>query len=420
MMTEEIAPDRKIKKAIIKLQTIHPFFAHLSMSMKVLPMPRNSPYKTAGVDAEGNLYYHDGFINKMSTNMTIGVVCHETLHVALNHIGRTGTRHRMISNIAQDMVVNMICAKNQLEIPQGPEYVNVDVRRDTASINLKQLGESFITIDNVSEKSWERIYNELISNMKDPEKFKQRIDGIGAFGMDFHDHESFNKLSDVQKSEVFEKMRQALSDAYAYSKQQGKGAAGIERYIDGILNPKVPWQGILAKFLKRHSDPNDYSYRRPHRHSFSLEIYLPFLEKESIEGDVVVDISGSVNKDGYKSFISELFSMMRSFKNIKLHVTFYDDGWNPKNRILLSKNNEHKLKYERPIGGGGTDMEAALDKIRDERRKTDIVIVLTDGYTDCERNQARYPFDVLWVISEDGLEMKDAIKHFRYGTIAKM
>lgn len=419
-MINELAPDRKIKKAIIKLQTIHPFFAHLSMSMHIKKLHPDSPYKTCGVDAEGNLYYHDAFINKLSTDVAIGVVCHETLHVALNHIGRTGTRHRMIANIAQDMVVNMICAKNQLEIPQGEGFVNVNANRDIASISLKQFGEGIITIKDVSHKAWEKVYNELIKQMRDPDKLKQRLDCIEAFGMDFHDHDSFNKLSDVQKSEVVEKMRQALSDAYAYSKDQGKDPAGIDRYLDEVLNPKVPWQSVLAKFIKRHTDPNDYSYRKPHRHSYSLEIFMPFLEKESVEGDVVVDVSGSIDKQCYASFIGELFGMMRSFKNIKLHVTFFDCEWNDKNRILLSKDNEDKLKTFVPKGWGGTDMELALDGIKNERRKTDIVIVLTDGYTDCRRNQSRYPFDVLWVISEDGLELRDAMKHFRYGTIAKM
>ena len=84
-------PERRIKKAIITLQVRNPFFSFLAMNLKVKQLPKDCPMQTMGVDADWNFYYSEKFVKetiKDDQDLLIGCVCHETLHVALNHIGR--------------------------------------------------------------------------------------------------------------------------------------------------------------------------------------------------------------------------------------------------------------------------------------------------------------------------------------------
>jgi len=143
---------RRIKSQIITLQKVQPFFGYIATSLTLHEFPENVPIKTMGVDANFNLYYDEKWIdeNVKDNQVLLGCVCHEVLHICLNHIGRLGTRLHTISNIAQDMVVNSICAQNNLKIVQGEGYVNVDNYKNKAWVDLKKLNLGTITVEQIS------------------------------------------------------------------------------------------------------------------------------------------------------------------------------------------------------------------------------------------------------------------------------
>jgi len=416
-MILDLPPDRMVKKAIIEMQVKQPFYAHISTYMKIRP---TEDIPTMGVDAGWNFYFNKKFIQKSIPDFEtlIGCVCHETLHLALNHIGRIGSRNPTIANIAQDIVVNIICVNSGLSIVQGPDYVNVNSSRDIGWLNIP--GKGRIEIRNISEKSWERIYNELIDKL-DEESFGKKgtiIIDLDGFTFDKHMHDSFNKLSKEEQNQVMEKAKQILTDAYVYGKQQGKVPGGMERYIKDLLDPKIPWNIQLMKYVKDHSDPTDWCYRKPHRKSYSMEIFLPNLKKERINIEVLIDVSGSVSPRDYQEFITELYSMMSIIPNIVINITYMDSRITEE--LVLRGGEKERLLSIRPKGGGGTDMEEGLEHIRDKRRSSPVCVVLTDGYTDCARNANDFPFEVIWTICEKGMEKDDAYRHFTYGKIIKM
>jgi len=417
--------ERKIKKSIIELQVDQPFFAFLAMNIKLKKMPDNTNFKTMGVDANFNLYYDEDFVNNVipSDSIRKGCVCHEVLHVALDHIGRVGTRYKMLANIAQDMVVNMICEKNNLQTLKKPEYVNADASSDTAWIFLDKLGFSKITVTEVYEKSWERVYSEILDILKgqgfSPEDVEKKMTcAETASFFDYHMHESFNKMSKEEQNQVKENLKQMLSDALVYSKQMGKVPRGMERYVTELLNPKIPWNTKLMKHLKSHTEPNDWSYHRPHRKSHNLGIYMPIIKKEHIVIEVIVDTSGSIDQNSYNEFISEVHGMIKVIPNITVYLSFADTEI--RKTVVMTKSNINELLTINPSGGGGTDMEYALEQLRDENRNSPFVVVLTDGYTNCDKNGNELGFDILWVICKNGLDEKKASKHFKYGNVIKM
>jgi predicted metal-dependent peptidase len=415
--------ERRIKKAIIALQVDQPFFAFLAMNVKLRKMPENSPYKTMGVDANFNLYYDEDFINTVipTDNIRKGCICHEVLHIALDHLGRVGARYRILANVAQDMVVNMICEKNGLMILKKPEYVNADASNNTAWANLGKAGK--IVIQQVSEKSWERIYNEIIDKLEnsgyDAGDIEEEMTSGGTTSLfDEHMHESFNKLSKEEQNQVREQLHQMLSDAMTYSKQMGKTPMGVERYVTELLNPKIPWQTTLLKYLKDHTEANDWTYRRPHRKSYSLGVYLPSILNEKVNVDVIVDTSGSIDQESYNEFISEVHGMIRVIPNIQVNLHFVDTEI--RKTVTMSKSNLYEILDINPQGGGGTNMEHGLQQIKDLNNGSELVVVLTDGFTNCERSCFDFGFDIIWVICKKGLEEDRAKKYFRYGKVLKM
>ena len=400
-------PKRKIMKAIVKLQDLQPFFAYLAMNLKII---KTDQIPTMGVDGKMNIYYSENFINNVipDNDTLIGCMCHETLHIALEHIGRLGSRYKMLSNIAQDMVVNIICVNNNLKIISGEGYVNVDGYKNIGWINL---GQEKIHIDNVSEKSWERIYDEILEQLKDPGKTEDIISGGAmSIGFDTHMHEEFKNLSKEEQNMIQEQMKDILVNGYTYAKQMGKTPGNMDMYIDKLLNPKIPWQNKLRVYIKDNIDPSDWTYRKPHRKSHQLGIFLPSVLKENIEFEVVIDTSGSIGQDIYTEFMSEVYGMLKSFPNVTINIVFGDTKI--RNEHMLNTNKINELKTLPVKGGGGTDMEYVLDQLKDNERNQRLVIVLTDGYTQCNRDINHYPFKVLWVLPEYSRS-----DHLKYGEI---
>lgn len=411
--------ERRITKAIVSLQVAQPFFAYVAMHMKIQP---SESLQTMGVDANFYMYYNEKFIEEVvkTDDLIMGCVCHETLHLALNHIGRIGSRLHTFANIAQDMVVNMICETNNINTLKGDDYVTYDKNKDTGSVNLTALGVGKVIIPNISEKSWESVYEELIKFINSKGKDPQVIEGLlkGKIILDEHFHDSFNKMSKEEQNKVMEDIKNILVDGYTYSKQIGKVPGGIERYIKEILSPKIPWQAQLMKYLKNGIEPKEWTYRRPHRKSYNLDIYIPSVLKENMNVNILVDTSGSIDHKSYTEFISEIYNMMRVIPNVKVWLAFIDTKI--RNEYELISNNREMLLSIKGKGGGGTDLEIGLDYIKDTKKDCPVTIVLTDGYTDCDRKPNTYPFDVIWCICESGMDIKDANHHFKYGKIIKM
>src|SRR6056297_255438 len=110
--------EEKIKKAKIQLQRRNPFFAYLSLYIK--PQKSNDLPESAGagVDLKGNLIYKEKFIDELSYKQVMGLIAHEILHLALQHLQRQNSRDKELFNIATDICVNSIIQQEKLELPK--------------------------------------------------------------------------------------------------------------------------------------------------------------------------------------------------------------------------------------------------------------------------------------------------------------
>ena len=174
--------------------------------------------------------------------------------------------------------------------------------------------------------------------------------------------------------------RQVAQDVIAHSKQPGTVPAGLLRWAEEILTPKVNWRAVLAAELRRAvaevSGAVDYSYRRPSRRSaVAGPVVLPALRRPVPEVAVVCDTSGSMTEDLLAMVLAEVEGLLRALGLARqVRVLACDTAVAPAQRVSSARQVEL-------IGGGGTDMGAGIGAAAALRPRPAVTVVLTDGYT---------------------------------------
>jgi len=174
--------------------------------------------------------------------------------------------------------------------------------------------------------------------------------------------------------------RQVAQEVIAHGKQPGTVPAGLLRWAEEVLSPKVDWRAVLAAELRRAvaevSGAVDYSYRRPSRRSaVAGPVVLPALRRPVPEVAVVCDTSGSMTEDLLAMVLAEVEGLLRALGLARqVRVLACDTAVAPAQRVSSARQVEL-------IGGGGTDMGAGIGAAAALRPRPAVTVVLTDGYT---------------------------------------
>ena len=174
--------------------------------------------------------------------------------------------------------------------------------------------------------------------------------------------------------------RQVAQDVIAHGQQPGTVPAGLLRWAEEVLSPKVNWRAVLAAELRRAvaevAGAVDYSYRRPSRRSaVAGPVVLPALRRPVPEVAVVCDTSGSMTEDLLVMVLAEVEGLLRALGLARqVRVLACDTAVAPAQRVSSARQVEL-------IGGGGTDMGAGIGAAAALRPRPAVTVVLTDGYT---------------------------------------
>jgi predicted metal-dependent peptidase len=174
--------------------------------------------------------------------------------------------------------------------------------------------------------------------------------------------------------------RQVAQDVIAHAKQAGTVPAGLLRWAEEILHPKVDWRRLLAAELRRAvaqvAGAVDYSYRRPSRRSaVAGDVVLPALRRPVPEIAVVCDTSGSMTEDLLAMVLAEVEGLLRALGLARqVRVLACDSAVAPAQRVTSAR-------QVQLIGGGGTNMGAGIAAAIALRPRPAVTVVLTDGYT---------------------------------------
>jgi predicted metal-dependent peptidase len=174
--------------------------------------------------------------------------------------------------------------------------------------------------------------------------------------------------------------RQVAQEIVSHGKTAGKVPAGLLRWAQDVMEPKVNWRSVLKAELRRAvaevSGAVDYSYRRPSRRaSVSGNVVLPALRRPVPQIAIVCDTSASMTDDLLAGALAEVDGLLRALGLARqVRVLACDTAVETAQRVSSAR-------QVQLTGGGGTDMVAGIAAAIALRPRPAVTVVLTDGYT---------------------------------------
>ena len=286
--------------------------------------------------------YNPRFFMSLTPAEQVFLMLHETMHIAYLHSLRfqPGMDHDR-ANIAMDHVINLQLKAAGFTMPAmghaDPQYIGM---------------------------CWEDVYKLLPKEAGKPQ-MQDVQPGVG-------DGEGPSMSAEDLTREVQDALVRASIQSAASGDKPGTIPGDIQIFLNGLLNPKLPWQRILQKYLTQFTK-NDYTFKKPNRRFFP-KFHLPSMWGEKLmDMAIAVDISGSVSDEDFHVFVSEIASIFRMMKPNKISLIQFDTE-------LKSVDEVHSIQELMAVkftGRGGTAIEPVLEWANVE--KPQLLMVFSDG-----------------------------------------
>lgn len=297
--------------------------------------------------------YNPDFFMGLSHEERISLIIHETWHVALMHMTRNEHKDKVKYNKAADYVINQMI-------------------KDDGFAPLP----SWLQNDTYRNMSTDQVYN-LLEDDDTPPPMEDLADpGDG-----------------VNTEEVEKEIEQILIKAQVQSELSGEPSGSlpgeIDKLIKELIDPELPWEQILSRFLN-DQNKSDYSWKKPNRR-YMPDFYLPSQISEQLEHlTFAIDTSGSVSDKDLVAMLSEINYIKDVMKPNKMTIIDCD------NRI----HHIHEVDENTEIldltftGSGGTSCYPVMEYCN--THDTTALIYFTDLYMADYNKSVEYP--VLWIV----------------------
>ena len=347
---------QKMVKARANLVMGHPFFGALALRLKMVEDPS---IETASCDG-ASIRYSPTFVDKLPLSKVQGLIAHEVMHPAFLHHTRRGSRDAKKWNQACDYAINTILHNAGFDLPEG-RYLNPAYNGMTA----------------------EHIYTLLPDNPDNPDDGKGNDPG-GDGGVD--DSPNSHGSQSQQNHEEAE-WKVAVAQAAHVAKQTGHLPGDIERMMEELFEPVLPWRNILRRFMTEKCN-DDFSWKRGNRRFIAQGLYLPSRISDDAMGEIVVviDTSGSIGQKELTEFGSEIKGIVDEVRPSKVRVIYCDsriahiDEFGPDDDLQFAAH-----------GGGGTDFRPPFKWLEENQIVPRALVYLTDGYGPFPEQEPDFP-----------------------------
>jgi predicted metal-dependent peptidase len=384
---------RRISASQIRLAERHPFFAALLL---MAPVEITERVPTAATDGR-HLFFNPAFMAELPSAQLDGLVVHELLHCALLHLPRRGEREPLLWNVAADIHINgMIRDLPGLDLPPG----GVEEPR------LARLCVEEIYVKLAKSKS--------VSKLKLVDLLDTPAGGGGAGRGGSSNGGSASEDAAAEELGTFwaDAIHRAMAAATSQGVDPGSLPAALVRAVQETHTPQLDWRSALWRHLVR--TPDDFSgFDR--RHVWQ-GLYVETLEGESVDVDVCIDTSGSVDDRQLSMFLAELRGIVRAYPSVRCRLYYADAQCHGPFEVDANR------PFDVAQGGGGTDFRPFFQTTdrRDDRaarlgsEQPALAVYLTDGHGTFPAEAPDRP--VLWVVTAGGL----ASAEFRFGEVVRM
>lgn len=342
-----MTPQEALNKAKVQLMTKSGTL-FLSSIFLGLEHKLSNEVPTAGTDGLCIMYNPEYFL-KLAPAQRVGLIAHETYHIAFMHMIRNKGKDKLIYNIAGDYVINILLTDNKFELPENG-YVDAKFRG----------------------WSTEQVYEYLMKENTQPPP---------------------NYVPDVMDSELTKEQEEKIVNVVVQSIQQtemnaGKVPGEIERVVEDLINPKLSWRDILYRFVDTKSK-EEQTWKKPNK-KYLPNFYLPTNYSDHIDTlTVAIDTSGSISKEVLSSILSEI-----DYINITLkpnNLTILDCDYRIHNIYKVdSFTSINELRF---TGNGGTSFRPVIDYCK--KNETNLLVYFTDLEGTQIQEEQTYP--ILWI-----------------------
>jgi len=373
--------DREVRELLITarvgLLLKASFFGNLATRLKLVNA--DEWCGTAATDGR-HFYYNSRFIKMLRPKEIEFLFGHEVLHCVYDHFGRRGERDPQIWNIANDFCVNADLKKHNV----GEFITSVPALYDRKYEGLSSEEIYDDLMKNVQKISIDDLVKKLLDEHLDGEGDDESKDGKGR-----------PKLSEAEKQQIRDEIKEAMLAAAATVDGAGNLPAGVKRLIQDLTEPKMNWRELLRMQLES-TIKSDYTWMRASRKGWHMDAVMPGMKLDPmIDIAIAIDASGSIGEAMLKDFLSEIQGIMDSFPAYRIHVlTFDTDVYNPAQ--YNSDNLDSICDYE-VSGGGGTDFDCIFTYLKENEIEPKRLVVFTDGYPFGSWGDENYA-DTVWIL----------------------
>jgi len=340
---------------------------YLSAVLYAMPTVLTTEIETISADDHWRVYLNPNWLDTVEIPSLAGHVAHLAWHLLRDHAGRAGsmqvgTRESQAWATAADLTVSQALAAaghpmRELAHPTDHGF------RPNLSVE-----EYFTLLDR-------------LGGAPAPAGTELCECGSAADGL----HRAY-RVPDPVTPGIDEVLGHELRKQIAISFRDhmtGRGDTPGEwsRWVEQVLEPKVPWQQVLTSSVRRavawtHGNTNPTYRKLSRRQAASPRAILPGSQKPVPSVAVVVDTSGSTDDGLLAQAVGEVDGVLQTLGNAVGTVQVYscDAAAHTAGRVRRARD----LQL---VGGGGTNLRVGIDAALSGRPRPELLIVLTDGDT---------------------------------------
>lgn len=374
----------KLGAARTRLILERPFIGALVMHLPLVPVAA-ARCETVATDARA-LYYNPEYIAGLTLAETQFVLAHEAMHCALGHFARRSHRVRRRWDISCDHAVNLLLMDEGLRPPAGA-LANPDFRGLSAE-EIYPLIPPEPAETTLDRHLFDDHESELSSDSWD-EAGDERRPGPGRAAFPPRD------AAPGERADLARRWQSRIVTAAQQARRAGRLAESWLRLVDGLIQPRLPWRVLLARYLMSVAR-DDYSFQRPSRREG--DALLPRLAIGEVDLCVALDTSGSIGAEELAQFASEVNALKGQIRaRVTLHAC--DERLDPRGPWEFQPWETIVLPHGIG-GGGGTRFVPVFDWIAAGHLRPDLLLYFTDGEGEFPRDAPVFP--VIWLVKGRG------------------
>lgn len=396
--------DGKSDEAFCKVRSLlaitQPFFGTILLGMD---LKQDYSFPTMYTMNGEILGYNPEFFMALNEKHRLSSVAHEVMHPALLHNFRCGDRDRMLWNMAGDYALNLLLEDSGFSIPHTwlidkkyrdmtTEQIYDDLRNQRDEQGKGPGGGE--PGDGDSNNSG------MGDGNGDPQDHVTQGYGGGAWKHDSDcgcgyvkankDGKQNDKAAEVAAAT---KMKATVAQAAAVAKACGKMPASLQRFVDSILNPQIPWGDHLRDLIEMEAF-NDFDWEQADQRYLHTGFYLPSIHNMEM-GKIAVsfDTSGSMGDKDLAHGCAEISGILNQLHPEQVAVIYTDADVANVQEITPD---EYPINLE-PKGGGGTSFVPSFEWVEKTAYDPVCHIYMTDGYCNDFAKEPDHP--VFWCVT---------------------